>query len=107
MIAARPIADRVSRRHAVVALLGLGVGLSAGPSLLEAQSAGKVYRIGLILTVAAQEIGHGVKAFDDALRDLGYVEGKNLVVERRFAEGRRDRLPPWPLSSSSSSPTSS
>jgi putative ABC transport system substrate-binding protein len=47
----------------------------------------------LILTVAAQEIGHGVKAFDDALRDLGYVEGKNLVVERRFAEGRRDRLP--------------
>jgi hypothetical protein len=57
MIAARPTADRVSRRHAVVALLGLGVGLSAVLPLPEAQSAAKVYRIGLILTVAAKRLG--------------------------------------------------
>jgi putative tryptophan/tyrosine transport system substrate-binding protein len=93
-IAARPIADRVSRRHAVVALLGLGVGLSGAlPLRAGAQSAGKVYRVGLILTVSAKEIAHIVKAFDDALRELGYVAGKNLAFERRFAEGRQERLP--------------
>jgi len=58
-----------------------------------AQQTGKVYRLGLILTPASDEAGHITKALDDGLRKLGYVEGRNVVFERRFAEGRQERLP--------------
>jgi len=79
-------------------LIGLAVILTAGLSLTplaaEAQSAGKVYRIGFILTAAPDEAGHLVKALDEGLRELGYVEGRNIVFERRFAEGKQERLPP-------------
>jgi putative ABC transport system substrate-binding protein len=80
----------VDRRCFLLTSLG---GVVAAPLRAEAQSAGKVYRVGLLVTPSAKEIEHIVKAFDDALRDLRYVEGKNLAVERRFAEGQRDRLP--------------
>ncbi|MEO8410840.1 MAG: ABC transporter substrate-binding protein, partial [Propionivibrio sp.] len=58
-----------------------------------AQSAGKVYRIGYIQTATPDEQAALTKAFDDALRELGYVEGQNIVVERRFAWGKQERLP--------------
>lgn len=61
----------------------------ATPLAVEAQPAGKVYRLG-ILTV---DRGGG---FDDALRaplrELGYVEGRNLVIETRYTEGRAERV---------------
>ena len=72
----------------------LTVGLTLAPLAAEAQSAGKVYRIGFILTAAPDEAGHLVKALDEGLRELGYVEGRNIVFERRFAEGKQERLPP-------------
>ena len=56
----------------------------------EAQQAGKVYRIGL-LSPTSQALG--VQGFREGLRALGYVEGHNIVVEHRSAEGRFDRLP--------------
>jgi putative ABC transport system substrate-binding protein len=53
----------------------------------QAQQTGKVYRIGYLSTS-----GRGVEvreeAFRQALRELGYIEGKNLVIEWRFAKGR-------------------
>lgn len=52
---------------------------------------GKVYRIGAILGTSKPE--PIVDAFFDGLRDLGYVEGKNIVVERRYSEGRTERFP--------------
>jgi len=58
-----------------------------------AQSAGKVYRIGYIQTATPEEQLHLTKAFEDALRELGYVEGRNAVFERRFALGKQERLP--------------
>ena len=67
--------------------------LLAAPLAAEAQPTGKVYRIGLILTATPNEAGHLVKALDEGLRELGYVEGRNVVFERRFAEGRQERLP--------------
>jgi putative ABC transport system substrate-binding protein len=59
----------------------------------DAQTRGKAYRIGFIVTSAPGEVQHLSKELDAELRELGYVEGRNLVVERRFAEGRPERLP--------------
>ena len=68
-------------------------GLFAAPLAADAQPTGKVYRIGFILTAAANETGHLLKALNEGLRELGYVEGRNVVFERRYAEGRQERLP--------------
>jgi len=76
----------MNRRDAVLALAALG----AVPLSTRAQQAGKVYRIGL-LSPASQALG--VQGFREGLRALGYVEGHNIVVEHRSAEGRFDRLP--------------
>ncbi len=67
--------------------------LLAAPLAAEVQPTGKVYRIGCILTAAPNETAHLIKALSEGLRELGYVEGRNVVVEKRFAEGRQDRLP--------------
>ena len=64
--------------------------LLAAPRAAEAQPAGKVYRIGLLSPTSQ---GFGIEAFREGLRALGYVEGHNIVVEQRSAEGRFDRLP--------------
>ena len=55
-----------------------------------AQPAGKLARIGL-LTIASEPTS-GLKGFAHGLQQLGYIEGQNLVLIYRFAEGRRDRL---------------
>ena len=64
-------------------------------ALAEAQQpAGKIWRIGFLTTASASDPGTVLRleAFRQALRDLGYVEGKNINVEYRYAEGRLDRL---------------
>jgi len=65
--------------------------LTTAPSA-EAQQR-KIPRIGLLspFSPSATESWH--QAFRQGLRDLGYVEGKNIVIEYRYAEGKRDRLP--------------
>ena len=62
----------------------------AGPGL--AQPA-KVHRVGMLIVASAEEQRHLTRAFEEAMRDLGYVEGRNVVYERRFADGRPERLP--------------
>ena len=73
-------------------LLALGA-LSIAPSAANAQSREKVYRVGYIQTATPDEQEQLTKAFDEGLRELGYVEGRNIVVERRFAWGKQERLP--------------
>ena len=63
------------------------------PVTVCAQQPGKVYRIGYIQTAAPEEMVHLSKAFEEGLRELGYVEGRNIVIERRFAGGKQERLP--------------
>jgi hypothetical protein len=58
-----------------------------------AQLATKVPRIGFLITSSASVIAPRKKAFRQGLHELGYVEGKNLVIERRHADGKLDRLP--------------
>ena len=60
-------------------------------STSEAQQAKKVYRIGYITN--RTEIGPNEEAFRRGLRDLGYIEAENLVIEWRFTGERLDRYP--------------
>jgi putative ABC transport system substrate-binding protein len=67
-------------------------GLLAAPLVAEAQQAAKIARIGyLSLNLAGNP--HTREAFLQGLRDLGYVEGRNVVIEYRDAEGKLERLP--------------
>ena len=70
------------------AFLGTMAGLLVAPLGAAAQSGSKVYRVGYLSTS-----GSVFEAFRRALRDLGYVEGQNLVLEVRLAHGRLDHLP--------------
>jgi putative ABC transport system substrate-binding protein len=77
------------------AFLAGAAGLLAAPLAAEAQPAGKVYRLGILSPGAVPEPSAATSPnlVPIALRELGYIDGQNLVVERRFAEGRIDRLP--------------
>jgi len=80
----------ISRREFLVTS---GAALLATPLTADAQTTGKAYRIGFIQTAASNEMEHLIKAFDAALRELGYVEGRNVTLVRRFAGGKQERLP--------------
>jgi putative tryptophan/tyrosine transport system substrate-binding protein len=84
----------------LTALTAIALALLAAPLAAEAQQPGKVYRIAFLAvasalsTLAGPEPSHpGFRAFVQDLRKFGYVEGQNLVIERRSAEGRFERLP--------------
>jgi putative ABC transport system substrate-binding protein len=70
----------------------LALGLVALPLASEAQQATKVWRIGYLGPAYPTEV-RALEAFRQRLRDLGYVEGKNLVIESRVAESSFERLP--------------
>jgi hypothetical protein len=82
-------------------VLGLAWALLAAPLVVEAQPAGQVQRIGYLSPRSpsdpegqASPIGErGLAAFRQGLRELGYVEGQNIAIENRWAEGRFERLP--------------
>ncbi|HEX9145658.1 MAG TPA: ABC transporter substrate-binding protein [Candidatus Binatia bacterium] len=59
----------------------------------EAQQANKVPRIGYLGGTSLSSLRARIEAFRQGLRDLGYVEGKNIVIELRYAEGKLDRHP--------------
>ena len=70
----------------VVVLLAVGV-------MAEAQQPTKVARIGYLAPASLSALAARTEAFRQGLRELGYVEGKNIVIEWRSAEGKQDRLP--------------
>jgi putative ABC transport system substrate-binding protein len=79
----------MERRTFMAMLTG---GIVVAPLATEAQQAAKVARIGWLATNLAARL-HLQEAFIQGLRDLGYVEGRNLVIESRDAEGKFERLP--------------
>ena len=68
-------------------------GVLAMPLGALAQQQGKVWRVGLLLQPPASLSLPYIERFLKGMRDLGYVEGKNLVIEWRFADGKLERLP--------------
>jgi len=74
-------------------LLATGALLAAPLSSTAQQPQAKIARIGFLGVSTPAAWGPRVDAFRTGLRDLGYVEGKNVVIEFRFAEGKFDRLP--------------
>jgi putative ABC transport system substrate-binding protein len=71
----------------------LAVSLALAPPLAAAQQAGKVYRLGFLSSTWSTATSQVVPAFQLGLRELAWVEGQNIVIEYRWAEGRSDRLP--------------
>jgi putative ABC transport system substrate-binding protein len=82
----------VTTRRAFIGILAGG--LLAAPLVADAQS-GRVFRVGILATGSSTDPSsvHVLGAFFQRLRELGYVEGQNLTVERRFAEGKYERFP--------------
>ena len=74
-------------------IIALGAGALTAPFGSFAQQQGKVWRVGFLSASSASSNSNAVEALRAGLRDLGYVEGKNLVIEFRWAEGKYDRLP--------------
>jgi ABC-type uncharacterized transport system substrate-binding protein len=70
-----------------------GVAALAMPLVAEAQQAAKFARIGYLTVDNPTVTPHHPEAFRQELRDLGYVEGRNLVIEYRSAEGKAEQLP--------------
>jgi ABC-type uncharacterized transport system substrate-binding protein len=74
--------------------LAVFLALAGAPLPSSAQSvAGKVPRVGLLGVTSAAGYARQVEAMRVGFRDLGYVEGQNIVIEYRWAEGQYDRLP--------------
>jgi len=76
---------------------GVTLGLLTAPLAGEGQQAERIYRIGFLSTRSSSMLGLPLTAFKQKLRDLGYVEGRNLVIEYRWAGGKAggkyERLP--------------
>ena len=80
----------MDRRTFVCSVAG---GLLVTPLAARAQQAGKVYRIGILEAIPASQNAANLDALRKGLREMGYVEGRNLIVEYRSADGRAERFP--------------
>jgi putative ABC transport system substrate-binding protein len=80
-------------RRTIALLLTLTLGLLVATLTAAAPPAGEVYRIGILIVGTVATFGNLVEAFRQGLRDLGYVEGQNLLIEYRWGEGKAERLP--------------
>ena len=85
----------IERLRTIGLISTLALGLSAAPLPVEAQQAGKVYRIGYLTFVSGDTCTSSSSCTEvrQGLRKLGYVEGQNLVIEYRSAKGKLERLP--------------
>jgi len=80
----------MSRKVFCVALVAMLFALCFSAA---AQQAAKVPRIGFLSALSPDGVPAWLETFRQGLRDLGYVEGKNIVIEWRYAEGKLNRLP--------------
>ena len=75
------------RRDFLKAVAFVAVALEA-----HAEESRKIQRVAVLMTTQRDRVWHLSVALMDALRELGYVEGQNVVFEHRFAEGRMEKL---------------
>ena len=73
-------------------IANLGLGFLAAPLAAGAQPAGKVYRVGYLSAASPEAYEHLIQAFLRGLKERGWTEGQDLIIERRWAEGKNERL---------------
>src|SRR5262245_30041863 len=81
----------MTSRRAFLGLLTLG--LLVSPFAADAQQAGKPVRIGVLTAQSRETSVVSWESFRQGLRDLGWEDGRNIIIESRFANGNFDRLP--------------
>ncbi len=74
-------------------VIGVGCAIAAWPVATRAQQAGKIYRLGILETIPAERNAANLEGLRKGLRELGYVEGRNLRIEYRSADGQAERFP--------------
>ena len=80
------------RKVFLISILVIVAHLTVGV-VAAAQQPARIPRIGILAGASASNVSPRVEAFRQRLRELGYVEGKNIVIEYRYAEGELERLP--------------
>ena len=85
--------EKRPRRKKWAGVVTLVLGLSTGGAVAQAQQPAGIPRIGILIASAASSVSARVETFRQRLRELGYVEGKNILTEYRYAEGKVERLP--------------
>ena len=81
-------------RRAAALIVAFALAILAPPLAADAQPLAKVPRIGFLAAFSpTPEVSHFIEAFRQGLRDLGYVEGRNIVIEYRWAHSSFERLP--------------
>jgi putative ABC transport system substrate-binding protein len=93
------------RRRDFITLLGGA--LVAGPVTVRAQQPAALPVIGALGGLSAAQWADRGPVFRRGLGEIGYLEGRNVAIESRMAEGQLDRLPWRPISSAAGSPSSS
>jgi putative ABC transport system substrate-binding protein len=78
--------------HHVLRLVVIAA-IAIAPCLSLGQPVAPIARVGVIIVGTVAGVGHMVDAFAKGLADQGFVDGKNVVIERRYANGHVDRLP--------------
>jgi putative tryptophan/tyrosine transport system substrate-binding protein len=86
-------ACRLGRRRSFLLVLGMAAAMLGFPLERAADAAQRVVRIGFVHPQSVSTATHGPSAFWERLRELGYVEGQNLVIESRWADGQMEQLP--------------
>ena len=79
--------------HLVLLTLGLALALVLAAPAAEGQQAAKIYRLGYLTIGSASDGLERLDLFRQALRELGYIEGRNVALEIRWAEGKPEQLP--------------
>src|SRR5215510_260653 len=85
--------DSTMRRSAIALIIPLALGFFVAPLTAEAQPASRLPRIGFLGNSTAALEANLIGPFREGLRDLGYVEGRNVLIEYRWAEGKYERFP--------------
>src|SRR5262245_47244225 len=82
-------------RRAFLGTIGLGAAMLAAPLAAEAQQATNVPRIGFLFAISESDprVPPYLQAFRQGLREVGYVDGQNIAILFRWADGPYDRLP--------------
>jgi len=76
-----------------VGLFAIALTFALGEAVALAQQPARIHRIGILNPLSGSVFPARVEAFRQRLRQLGYVEGNNILIEYRYAEGQRGRLP--------------